>query len=114
MQLEQNYDHPNVISLKELSRFCSGRLFETENDTERLLCFFLSNFIDDFFCNLSTDTPYDEKLQDSRISFYKYLSKTLVELCDAIKTNNQVALFECLAKSVSNYIEKINFLNGFD
>lgn len=111
-QLTEN-KHPNVISLKELGRHCSERLFESKNEKEQFICFYISRFIEDVFYNLSGDTPYDEGLQKVRLSFYANLTKTMEHLADSIKCNDDSAMLANLSALISEFIGKINLLNMY-
>lgn len=110
-QLEHKDKHPNAISLKDLSHYCTDRLLESKDSTEQFICFFLSSLIDSFFSNMGGDTPYDEELQNIRVSFYSNLSGILMKLGEEIKKENRDGLVDCLSKALNDYVNKINQLN---
>ena len=110
--LEEDSQHPNVTSLRELIHFCSNRLLESSNKLERLLCFFISCFIESFFSNFGIDTPYDEELQHVRVSFYKNLVVTFEKLGTAIINEDEPELIKSLSNAINDYIEKINLVNN--
>lgn len=110
-QLEHKNKHPNAISLKDLSHYCTDRLLESTDSTEQFICFFLSSLIDSFFSNMGGDTPYDDELQNVRVSFYANMSGILMKLGEEIKKENREGLVDCLSKALNDYVNKINQLN---
>lgn len=111
LQLQEKDHHPNIISLKELSYYCSEHLLDSKNEKEQFLCFYISKFIDAIFYNFCADTPYDEELQKVRLAFYTNLTKILKELAQSIKENNDDNLLTGLSALIGEFISKINLVN---
>lgn len=109
--LQKSMALPSFIPLRELSSYCSRRLFESEDSFERFLCFYLYSLIDSIFSNLGGDTPYDEKLHRVREKLYTNLSQFLLKLGYAIAEQNKESIVKYLMLSVDEYINNINLLN---
>ena len=109
--IKQNNDHPNFTALKELVHFCEKYLFETKNDFERVVCFFLSSYLNNFFYNFGCDTPFDVELQSVKKSFYFNIANLLKELETAVKNEDINKIFDCFSTVISDYVRKVNLLN---
>lgn len=77
----------------------------------RFLAFFLINFFDDVFYNLIGDFPYDEKVHEIRLDFFREAGNRLSVIGKTLSGNDFSAICECSAGLVTLYLDKISEIN---
>ena len=64
------------------------KAYESSDDSHiKFLAFFLFNFIEDFYYNLTGDFPYKESTYKVRADIYRKLGKELKNLADNYKSS---------------------------
>ena len=77
--------------------------FHTSNSNLNFLSFFLCNFIDDIYFNLTGDVPYKEESSKLINSIFKSIGKSLHEIVEEFNTNAQYNFFKIYVDMVKHY-----------
>jgi hypothetical protein len=109
--LKENPEHPDMTPLRKLNRYCSFQLLRSSDMYERFLCFSIANLIDAIFFNLAGDTPYDKEVEKARISLFEKIPESFEKIGNKIGEEKHEEAFIVFSKLVSDFADRINFLN---
>lgn len=112
---EINTDEPkklDLTALKDLRKFCNVQIFKTNDKHERVISFFIENYLNEIFNNLFIDTKYNQRLHESRIVIYKNITSNLSKLEIACNDKDVDKIFKTMDKIIKGYVDQINYLNN--
>lgn len=103
--------HINFVSLRELGRYCNNLLFQSEDSSTIVICFFIQKYVEELFTTFNVDAVYTEELHKARVEIYDNFLLTLPKLQECLEKNEKVNMIDIIAQVLKIYRDKVNYLN---
>lgn len=103
---------PKAAPLSRVQETLEELLPECREAEIKFFVFFMSNFIDDVFYNLTGDIPYYPGLDRERGELFRGIASRLMEMAEALEAANYARCHEICVSLVKVYLDTIEHLNA--
>lgn len=110
--LEKDPNHPNILSLRDLGRYCNKYTLESNNPFERFVSFILGKYLEDLILNLNVDAYYSLQLHQARLKIYTQLNESLRSIGNNLPIDETLNIVKSLTNIIDNYVDQVNFINN--
>ena len=103
---------PEAAPLSRVQETLEDLLPQCREAEIKFFVFFLSNFLDDIFYNLTGDVPYSRQLDRERGEFFRGIASRLMEMAEELEAANYARCHEICVSLVKVYLDTIEHLNA--
>lgn len=103
---------PEATPLIQAQEMLEDLLPECREAEVKFFVFFLSNYLDDVFYNLTGDVPYSKDLDRERGEFFRKIAPRLLEMTEALEVKKYMRCHEICVDLVKVYLDTIEHLNA--